>query len=775
MAAARWGKHGVTVAIALAAGLVLPAYSSAQESVPLRLQKLCKDFAADPKKGHSIVGLGSWIENKKYVLGHSDHDLRLLVPPEMKPDEAAKVWREARDTLRKMIKAEFGAQADKILGKTNLYPPSQIKNLIEDSADAARTFKRYNTVPNLLQEGQVTEKVAAKYTEGLWGKGSQAWTQHYETIKGRLFYSQGGKAYSGVTTLIYAEGEPAKFTAGGMGNTALGWVEHAAEALAEGNRRDLIKHLERIDRDLLKARELAGTGPDEAFRRQIRSLINDLKLDGSVAGNKALIESMLKRSSLEGALLERFDDAGPVQREILDALIKGVRGKEKLGKLLSEAAEKVPVEKLVNGLVVGIILVNARTTAQERSIPEALAKALPELYNLLPAGLLVEITDACLEEAKIAGGVLAASGQDPWDLMAGLDTARGREKGFEREARLEYTLDDLVENFHTERDLEAHVRSRAKEAANREGGEALSKGDLKTAEAIFARCYPTILKAWQAKRDQYRREYIRLVNSIRNARCVMAYDPNPAKMPPDGKPLRVGLEVDFPGLELGETLGRMRELLRLLAGKGPYATTVITFSAVGQEGNRESQWIVRVQKPGKYNTSVKVRFACGSTRDLGENEFLRFDFTKQASVEVEVLPFGDEMGKFSGRFTNTAGSGKGGSTQFSVTGDKVTGYIVFDGGTRQLPLAGTFNAATGQMKATVNHTTDFRKDPEVALDLVWILRADITGTFRNGAFGGTWSGTLTSRAGQKTNQTPYGGTWSAKSAAAPPSRPAKRS
>jgi len=774
MAAAGQGRQKVAVALALAAGLVLPAYSNAQESVPLRLQKLCKSFAADPKKGHSIIGLGSWIEGTKYVPGASDHDLRLLVPEGMGKDEAAKVWREARDTLRKMIKTEFGSDADKILAKTNLYPPSQVKNLIEDSADAARTFQKYNTVPNLLQEGQVTEKVAAKYSEGLWGQGSNAWTQHYESIKGRLFYSHGGKGYSGVTDLTHLGEGRAKFTAGGMGNTALGWVEHAAEALAHGNRKDLIKHLERIDRDLLKARELAGTGPDEAFRRQIRSLINDLKLDGSVAGNKALIESMLKRSSLEGALLKRFDDASPVQREILDAMIKGIRGKEKLGKLLAEAAEKIPAEKLLNGLVVAIILANARTTANERSIPEALAKALPELYNLLPAGLLVEITDACLEEAKIAGGVLAASSQDPWDLMAGLNTARGRERGFEREARLEYTLDDLVENFHTERDLEAHVRSRAEEAASREGGKALSKGDRKTADAIFARCWPTILKAWQAKRDVYRREYIRLVNSIRNARCVMTYDPNPAKMPPDGKPLRIGLEVDFPGLELGETLGRMRELLRLLAGKGPYATTVVTFSAVGQEGNRESQWIVRAEKPGKYNTSVKVRFACGSTRDLGENEFLRFDFTKQASVEVEVLPFGDQMGKFSGRFTNTAGSGKGGSTQFSVTGDKVTGYIVFDGGTRQLPLAGTFNATTGQMKATVNHTMDFRKDPEVVLDLVWILRAEIMGTYRNGSFTGTWSGTLTSRAGQKTNQTPYGGAWSAKPAAAPPTRPAKR-
>ena len=56
-----------------------------------------------------------------------------------------------------------------------------------------------------------------------------------------------------------AEGQ-AKFSATGMSNTTLGWAEHAAEELKSGNPDRVAKYFERMDRDLNKARELAGSG-----------------------------------------------------------------------------------------------------------------------------------------------------------------------------------------------------------------------------------------------------------------------------------------------------------------------------------------------------------------------------------------------------------------------------------------------------------------------------------------------------------------------------------
>jgi len=754
----RRSKRLVYLVCLVAAGPAICGRAEAQTAAHLRMQKVCKEFAA--KTGHEVIGLGSWILGKAYKVGVSDHDLRLRVPPGTPDGQAAKMWKDSRNTFRTMIQREFGDKADDILRNTNLYPPSQLIGRVEDSTDAAKLFHRLQAAPTLSQTGPMSQKTARKFSEGLWGKGSKAWTQHYEATKGRLFYSHGGKSYSGMADLAHmAEGQ-AKFTAGGMANTTMGWVEHAAEEVAQKKPQRVAKYLERIDRDLVKARELAKTGADDAFRKQLRSLIDDLNAPGaSVAAQQARINALLRRSSLESAILKRFDDAGPVQRELLDAMVKGIRGKEKLGKMLRKAAEKIPVEKLVNGLVMGLVAYNAGQTAGQRSFAEALVKTVPELASL-PAGLLVEMTDACLEDAKLAGASLAASQQEAWDLVAGLHSARGREKVFERTATMEYSLDDLVKHVHVERKLSAFVYARADQAADR-GGKALGMGDTKVRDAIFQRCYPTILRAWRAKRSEYRKEYILLVNKLRNTRVAMSYSPNPAVMLADGKRLAITLAVALPDTDLGEVLPRMRELLRLLGGNGTYAQMEIEFTGTGKSRESRSQMrkVVWAGKPGKYSTGVSVRFACGRAGGLGENEFLKLDLLRKARVDIEVKSAVAMSGRFAGTFRGKQNTGM---IAFTITDTKVTGTVTaYDIKAR---MTGTYDPATKRIKAKAAGAQNLDDGHGKVLSTVR-MQATITGTYAGGKFTGRYSGV----SGGRTET----GTWTASGKFVEPPAPRK--
>jgi hypothetical protein len=74
------------------------------------------------------------------------------------------------------------------------------------------------------------------------------------------------------------------------------------------------------------------------------------------------------------------------------------------------------------------------------------------------------------------------------------------------------------------------VWARAQEAAARDWGPAGAIHDLGTAQAIFARCYPTILAAWQARRELLELEILDLEDALQQEGVRLVYQPCPAQL-----------------------------------------------------------------------------------------------------------------------------------------------------------------------------------------------------------------------------------------------------
>ncbi|MBT3200706.1 MAG: hypothetical protein HN350_12410 [Phycisphaerales bacterium] len=712
------------------------SFCHAQEASNLRMQKVIKKFIKSKPKGVQVVGLGSWIKGDfKDVLtdGTSDFDMRLFTPPGTPPYVAEKQWKRARRELQTMITEEFGKDAKKVLSKTNLYAPSQLMTAVENSKDAALRFNKLQAVPNLSHSGNtVTEAQAKLYSEGLYGEGSKVWTQSYEANKGRVFFSHKGKAYTGATDLVHTAEGHGKYTTGGMGNTTMGWIEHAGDELKNGDARAVAKHLERVDRDLHKGRDLARMKSDSSFRKKVQSLVDDLRKPG--ANTKALtgrIDDVMRRGRFEAAILERIDDASPAQREILQRLMKSAESNGKAWKAISKAAKKVPMGAIFDGLIISMMTYSAADTANKRNIADALAKAIPDLAGLAP-GLMVEITDACLEEAKLTGFVMAANNQKAMDLIAGIYTASGREQAFGRTGK-KYdmgSIDQLVRTYRTQRKLEAFVRIRAHQASSRDAGSATGQADDKVAEQIYQKAFPFLLQKWKAQRAKYRQEYVLLLNKLRTAPLVLVYSPNPAVMPADGKPLLVTLTAVFPGTDMPKIYKRMREILNILTVKGSYITTAVKFSAKGKPGRTDMSILVAAPKPGEYKTSVKIQMEVGAT-ELGDAGIRRQQANRTAATEITVVPpKGGGYGSFTGKF---AGKQNRGTINFVIKGSLVTGQVrAYD---ITATLRGTYDSKTRTVRGTARGTQRVE-----GLSKPVTMVAQIKATYNGGQFTGTYSG-----------------------------------
>lgn len=584
---------------------------AAQLSVPQRVQKVVKEFTV--QTGQEVIGLGSWTgAGTNYKLGVSDHDMRLVVPrkatesAEEYSARCAKEWVESRETLRTMLKREFGDQAGLVLKKTNLYAPSELVTHVRNADDAADVFQFFNSVPTLSHQGKVDRATAKQFSEGLWGEGSKAWTQHYEATKGTHFYSHNNKPYTGAADLVHLGEGQGKFTTYGKSNTALQWLDHADDALSEGGAKSLAKHLDRVADDLKKARDLSRVPQNSQFAADIRKTVARLKNVGDDGIDHALrsqVDDLIRRGRMEANLLKRLDDATPAERELLDLVLKDVRSEGTIARRLKNAAKKVPLGKLLDGVMIYWALSTGMETAGDRSIAEAVAKSVPELAGLTSL-VLVEITDACLESAKEAGATFLANRQDAIDLLEGTYTVPGREQG---EFGRSFSWDTIVgeRGIHNERGLRGFVENRCREAASRDGVE-LAQGDKFVADALFARLYPVIRRTWLQKRHGYVKEFIRLNNQLRTARMVVEYSPDPVVLPEDGSPVRVRLRIVFPDINTGEILARMKQIARILAG--PTATLYDggRFSVKGSSGESSYEQYILVSRPGTI--SVQAMF-----------------------------------------------------------------------------------------------------------------------------------------------------------------------
>lgn len=601
----------------------------------VRMQNVVKAFTQ--RTGQQLIGLGSWISglNYKDVLdkGASDHDLRLVLQKSgVTPAQAQREWQAARRVLRDLIAQEFGKDAQKVLGATNLYAPNQLMKGVEDAADAMQRFERLGQVPNMGYTGTVNASTPQHLAEGLYGEGSQLWTQMYEQKSGRLFYAIDGKAYAGMVDLTHLAEGRGPYSVSGMANTSAQWAEKAAEELSLNRGDRVAKYLQRLERDMAKAKDLARLGGDPSWTSEIRDLASRLKANPrSLTQLEGRVAALLQRSHLESAILGRLAKAGPVQGAVLSAAMAGIAAKNQFGQALSNAVQKIPAEQVIQGVMAIIIVTTGSRAAGESGYMEALRQTAPMMASL-GTGALMGLTNAIMDGAKEGGFALAASYQDPWDLLDGNFSAAGRVSVDEGRP---YTLEELVRSIHTEDALSNFVRTRSMQASQRGFQGAVSAGtDKSVADGIYARCYPQILRAWQARREQLRMEYLDLADSLRAAVYPLAVSPSSAKLTKGGK-VDVLAEVIPPSSStLGRSLDRMKDILTILAGGRPYA--LVSYRWVGgDEGNRESQRRYTFRSAGTQSVVCNVEISVNES-SLRAGDPLIQRIPRFTAVDVEI-------------------------------------------------------------------------------------------------------------------------------------------
>jgi hypothetical protein len=643
-----WSGRLVGVAtVCILGGLLAAAPLPAQTSLNVRMQKVLGKFVETT--GNSIMGVGSWISGKGFNPTSSDFDMRLVISQGGTEAQQLARWQQARTQMANLIREEFGSDAANILNRTNLYAPNQLMQGVENAADAMERFQSLKTVPNLAHSGPVTPATTAKYAEGLYGSGAQTYVQGYERGAGRLFYSNNGKCVTGLSELAHlGEGAPT-YTAAGTANTAGQWAEHALDELKAGRGDKVAKYLERLERDLVKSRSLSRLPADDAFRNQIRSLRDLLKQSpGKLADVGDDVAKLLVRGRAEAAILQGFESAGPVRQAYLRVMLDGVALKNKVGDLVSKVMAKIPsgvnAESTMNFIVFCIGTKAVAESAGRGDDPIEMVNNVATAINplklvgplkMVGPALLAEIVTEIILEARAGGYSMAAGFQGAWDLMEGIYSAWGR-CGVDPDPRRKLTLADMVANFQDESKLEAIVYAQCIRASTRNLGSANEQHDEGVANAIFAKCWPTIRDAWRWERDLLTTEYLQLGSEVVHTPLVIYYTP---KSPKPGE--RVVCTARSADGKLGERLERMRQIIRILYGRGSGVADNYYWEPSGMPV--EDYWWQRgftFAAPGKY--AVKVRLEVAPYTSFGKTEpRVMLRRTVPAMVEVAVEGAGE--------------------------------------------------------------------------------------------------------------------------------------
>lgn len=629
-----WRLPGKLLWLGLAAACCIPALAGTPDTVrALRMQNVVKRLVQET--GLQVIGLGSWISGKGYVPGVSDHDLRLVMPPGTGPETANRMWGVAQQRLRELIRQEFGSRAPEVLSHTNLYPPTQLMRGVTNPQDALERFIQYKRVPNLGYTGAVTERTPARFTEGMYGVGAGTYVQAYERQAGKLFYSHQGKVHTGMTDLVHLHEGLARYTLRGTANTAGQWAAHLADALPAGNPKTVLKYLERLELDLTKARDLAQLNTNTALRQELRQLIGKLRANPrALSSLRPAVAQAASRATMEAALLSRYDRAGTLQRGFIRLALDGIEAKNSLGKALNNLfarLPRVPADKIAQSVVTYFSVVSSSRQLGEGNVVTAASDAGLALAGLGP-GLLMQLTTAMLEGTKEAGYEFVAGRQEAFDLIEGIFTAFGRAGVSDRR----YTLDQLVQNIHTEERLAAFVQARAAEAATRENGEGRTH-DAGVAEAIFKRCFPVILRAWLARREMLAAEFFDLVEALAENPLLLVCQPGCVVELDNAQRAQVTVSSLVLDQSSTEKLERLRQILETLLGRSarPYVNVHDTWTAGGQAGPTRDCVVYTFAQPGFYTVRLDREISLGAAAAPKDCPFVR-SLKRFALVEIHV-------------------------------------------------------------------------------------------------------------------------------------------
>lgn len=608
-------SFGVVVAMVVCGVLSVGGPVWAQ-GLHLRMQAVTARFVE--QTGHQVLGVGSWIRGTGFNPARSDFDMKLVMHRGSSQVQMRTAWLESRRRMVRLIRQEFGPQANNVLLRTNLYPPGRLMTTVRNNADALGRYTELRQVPNLGHTGPVTSATPVKYTEGLYGQGAAKNIRNYEAGAGRFFYMNGGRCTTGMSEMAYLRCPEEAFTISGTANTAGQWAAKGIEELAGGRSDSVLKYLVRVEQDIIKSRSLAGMPVDKAFRTELRGMCKLLKGTPQALPNVADdVARLLIRARTEAAILRSYGTAGPVRRGVLRVLLDGVAAKSEVGKQLSKAMKVagkngVTPARLISFIVVCFAAHETSQKAGEGDTWATLAATASHLKFMSVSGfgplLLTELMIELRIEAEATGVQMCANTQEAWDLMQGIYTIGGR-VSVDPDQRRKLSLSEMVTKFQYEEKLRAVVRAHALRASDRgmvEGSDTLTGAvDAKVANATFARCWPVIRNAWLWERDALMSEYLQLYSEVVHTPLLIYYSP---KEPEAGTWITCEAR-SFDG-KLGERLLRMKEIMRVLYGRGSGITTSYFWEPDGASmGGRDWQRSFTFDTPGKH--PVIVRLAIG--------------------------------------------------------------------------------------------------------------------------------------------------------------------
>ncbi|MBF0481528.1 MAG: hypothetical protein HQK82_07600 [Desulfovibrionaceae bacterium] len=591
---------------------IIPLWTSQGrcQSTSDRIQQIMTEYIQmNGDRGVQMVGVGSWISKKGYMDplvkgGTSDHDIR-LVANGLGDNAAAEEWQNCQNYLTKRIRQEFGGDADKVLSKGNVYPPDQLMQGVGDEAGAVERFNELGNSPNLSLETP----------EGLWGPGSIAYRQAYESSSGRIFYKDGDVVRKGFTDLTHLAEGSGVYSVEGTANTAGQWAGKLGHSLDNvgslegdmaGNAKDIYKYIGRMRDDINKGRSMASAAADpylDNLMSQVDSLVDKKIVNGKTVKDlsrleKALynepelvssIRSNLSRAQFESAALSEFASgaASPRQMGVILDLLQANTGKwARFKQFTYKMANKIPWEASVKALMAFAAAYETKELAQaagadgwDAFVEKLYADVGVGLAGMGP-GILTSIAKSLLDDAKELGWDIAVRAQDCEDLLAGIYEVKGREDVPENQ-RLEASIDMLAKNFTTEEQVRGIVQLHARNASTRDGGAA----DPHIEDRLVAKCAGQIITKWKNRRLDIASDAAKsaadLQRGFNKAQLLMALDPENATLASDsGKAAvaritaKASLSVDTKRFE--DDINQANAVLKTLGGKNGQAYLDVT-------------------------------------------------------------------------------------------------------------------------------------------------------------------------------------------------------
>ena len=442
------------------------------------------------------------------------------------------------------------------------------------------------------------------------------------------------KVFNGAADITHMEEGVAKYTTGGMGSTSKQWVQHAEEAMKAGTGDKVAKYLERLERDMVKARNLAGMEVTGSWREELRGLRAQLTADPSSLGKlQSQVSAALERSQTASTILSKMDNKSAVQQVVLKNLLEASDDTKDFAKAIKEAAGKVPLDKVLDAVVLAAATMEVSRGAGEKD-PAKVLVGVAEYMSPLGAGLLANITNQIIEASKEAGYDLVAGRQEAFDLLDGIYTARGREDA----EGTQYKLDQLVEKYREgdEEKLKGFVYGLCTKASDRAAGSATGATDTKVADAMLKRIYPVILQAWKSAREQMINQCADLRDQYISKGVRLDYAPSPVKIDEKTDEAAVTVRVSTLLGKPEDELSKMRDILTKLYGAGNYWVKVADkWEPSGEEGSNENARLFKFDEPGIYPVVLKRSLDVGGT-NFPSNSLLKSSMEIGSALDVKV-------------------------------------------------------------------------------------------------------------------------------------------